>query len=83
MSDSNSLVARVARLEAREQIRELLVRYALLIDDHEFDALGNLFTPTHGSAGPARNTPAVTPSWPTTGCGVSSSQSACTCRGGR
>ena len=35
---------RVARLEARVEIQELLVRYTLLIDDHDFDALGDLFT---------------------------------------
>ena len=31
---------RVARLESRAEIAELLARYAFLIDDHEFDALG-------------------------------------------
>jgi hypothetical protein len=36
---------RVARLEARAEIAELLARYAFLIDDHEFDALGELFAP--------------------------------------
>lgn len=44
MSDLAGFEARLGRLESREQIRELLVRYALLIDDHEFDALGELFT---------------------------------------
>lgn len=38
------LEQRVARLEARAEIQDLLVRYALLIDDHEFEALGQLFT---------------------------------------
>ena len=36
---------RIARLEARAEIAELLARYAFLIDDHEFDALGELFAP--------------------------------------
>src|SRR3984885_2530659 len=40
-----SLEPRIARLESRAEIGELLTRYALLIDDHEFDALGELFTP--------------------------------------
>lgn len=40
------LEARIARLEARAQIHDLLVRYTLHIDDHEFDALGALFAPT-------------------------------------
>ena len=39
------LERRIARLEARAEIAELLARYAFLIDDHEFDALGELFTP--------------------------------------
>jgi hypothetical protein len=42
---ADTLAARVARLEARAAIQELLVRYALLIDDHDFDALGMLFAP--------------------------------------
>ena len=45
MSESlPTLADRIARLEARAEIQELLVRYALLIDDHDFDALGALFT---------------------------------------
>jgi len=40
-----SLERRLARLESRAEIAELLARYAFLIDDHEFDALGELFTP--------------------------------------
>src|SRR5579859_8206915 len=39
------LERRIARLESRAEIAELLARYAFLIDDHEFDALGELFTP--------------------------------------
>jgi len=38
-----SLEVRIARLEARAQIQDLLVRYTLLIDEHEFEALGDLF----------------------------------------
>lgn len=40
-----SLEQRIARLEARAEIAELLARYAFLIDDHEFEALGQLFSP--------------------------------------
>jgi hypothetical protein len=40
-----NLEARITRLEARAELQELLVRYTLLIDDHEFDALGELFAP--------------------------------------
>lgn len=40
----DSLTGRIARLEARAAIQDLLVRYAFLIDDHDFDALGDLFT---------------------------------------
>src|SRR6202050_4516202 len=40
-----SIDLRLGRLEARAEIAELLARYTFLIDDHEFDALGELFTP--------------------------------------
>lgn len=40
---TDPIEARIARLEARAEIQELLVRYTFLIDDHEFDALGELF----------------------------------------
>jgi SnoaL-like domain len=39
------LERRIARLEARTEITELLTRYAFLLDDHEFEALGELFAP--------------------------------------
>jgi hypothetical protein len=50
-----SLERRIARLESRAEIAELLTRYTFLIDDHEFDALGGLFTPDarFGSPGSA------------------------------
>jgi len=50
---SASLEQRVARLEARADIAELLVRYTFLIDDHRFAELGELFTTdaTFGSPG--------------------------------
>src|SRR5580700_3490557 len=40
-----SIDRRMARLEARAEIAELLARYAFAIDDHDFDALGELFAP--------------------------------------
>jgi len=52
---TDSLEARIARLEARAEIQELLVRYALLIDDHDFDALGELFAPEAAFGSPGSN----------------------------
>ncbi len=43
-TDVATLEDRIARLEARAAIQQLQNRYALLIDDHEFEALGALFT---------------------------------------
>jgi len=40
-----SFERRLARLEARAEIAELLARYAFLLDDHEFEAVGELFAP--------------------------------------
>lgn len=50
-----SLERRIGRLQARAEIAELLARYAFLVDDHEFEALGELFTPDarFGSPGSA------------------------------
>jgi len=39
------LERRIARLEARAEIAELLARYAFLLDDHRFEAVGELFVP--------------------------------------
>jgi uncharacterized protein (TIGR02246 family) len=41
----DSIERRMARLEARAEIAELLARYAFLLDDHEFEAVGELFAP--------------------------------------
>lgn len=38
-----SIEQRLERLESRIAIEELLTRYALLLDDHRFDAVGELF----------------------------------------
>lgn len=55
MTEEESLERRIARLEARAEIAELLARYAFLIDDHDFEALGELFAPDarFGSPGSA------------------------------
>src|SRR5579863_10437577 len=39
----DALERRIARLEARAEIAERLSRYAFLLDDHEFEAVGELF----------------------------------------
>ena len=49
-----SIDRRIARLEARAEIAELLTRYAFLIDDHEFEALGELFAPDARFGSPGR-----------------------------
>jgi uncharacterized protein (TIGR02246 family) len=51
----DALGRRIARLEARAEIAELLTRYAFLLDDHEFEAVGELFAPDarFGSPGSA------------------------------
>jgi len=41
---TDDLAARVRRLEDRLEISELIVRYATLLDDAQWDALGELFT---------------------------------------
>jgi ketosteroid isomerase-like protein len=60
-----SLEDRVRRLEDRFEINDLLVRYAVLLDDRQFEAVGRLFTEdgvfaspnstTEGRASIARN----------------------------
>ncbi len=45
MSDLTDIQARLARLEARAEISELVTRYAIACDEHDLDALAPLFTP--------------------------------------
>src|ERR1700760_181653 len=45
MMAEEPLERRLARPEGRGGVAELLARDAFLIDDHEFEALGELFTP--------------------------------------
>ena len=44
MSDLSELETRIARLEARAEIGELVTRYAIACDEHDIPALGALFT---------------------------------------
>lgn len=44
MADLNDLETRVARLEARTAISELVTRYAIACDEHDIPALTELFT---------------------------------------
>lgn len=41
---NGALEMRIARLEARDAIRELIARYGLVIDDHDLAGIGQLFT---------------------------------------
>ena len=45
MTDKISLEQRVRRLEDRAELRELVARYGLAIDDRDIDSLTTLFTP--------------------------------------
>ena len=38
------LSERVARLEALEEIRELVARYGMVVDDRDIEGLANMFT---------------------------------------
>lgn len=38
------LAERIARIEAREQIRDLVSRYGMAVDDRDLDGVGSLFT---------------------------------------
>jgi hypothetical protein len=51
--------ARLERLEAVEQIRQLACRYALALDMRDFDALVNLFVDDVGAPGGQRGRPAL------------------------
>jgi hypothetical protein len=37
------LAERIARIEAREQIRDLVGRYGMTVDDRDIDGVGSLF----------------------------------------
>ena len=53
------LEARVARLEAVEEIRQLAARYAVALDMRDFDALANLFVDDIGVPGNRRGRDAI------------------------
>ena len=44
MTDALTLEQRVARLEAKDEIRELVARYGVAIDDRDLDGVSALFT---------------------------------------
>ena len=44
MSDISILQKRLARLEAKDEIRELAARYGVVIDDRDLDGIASLFT---------------------------------------
>jgi ketosteroid isomerase-like protein len=43
-TDTSDLARRIARLEARAEIRELVTRYAIACDEHDIPALESTFT---------------------------------------
>ena len=44
MKDWSEIEARLARIEARQEIAELITRYAVACDEHDMDALAEQFT---------------------------------------
>lgn len=53
----DDLVSLVQRVDARQQLGELLSRYGMAVDDRDFDTLGQLFAPDgefHGVVGRAQ-----------------------------
>ncbi len=44
VAESAGLAERVARLEAREEIRDLVARYGMAVDDRDVEALAAMFT---------------------------------------
>lgn len=59
MTDGTDLTARVERLEALDQIRQLAAKYALSLDMRDFDALVNLFVDDVGVPGKQRGRQAL------------------------
>jgi ketosteroid isomerase-like protein len=45
MSDTHSVLDRLQRLEDREEIKALVARYGLVMDDRDLDGMPHLFTP--------------------------------------
>ena len=59
----DDLRARIERIEATEQIRQLAARYALALDSRDVDALVALFVPDV-TTGDGYTFPAVPPDFP-------------------
>lgn len=46
MPDADAtLLQRLERIEGRQEIEDLAVRYGFAVDDHDFEAIGSLFAP--------------------------------------
>lgn len=59
MTDMAALEARIARLEALDEIRQLAAKYAVALDVRDFDALVNLFVDDVGVPGKRRGREAL------------------------
>ncbi|OBI72456.1 nuclear transport factor 2 family protein [Mycobacterium asiaticum] len=59
MTDLAALQARIERLEALDEIRQLAAKYAVALDMRDFDALANLFVPDVGVPGRRRGREAL------------------------
>jgi SnoaL-like domain len=59
MGDEEGLLARIERLEALDEIRQLPARYALCVDMRDMDALVNLFVEDIGAPGGGRGRAAL------------------------
>ncbi|QLL08937.1 nuclear transport factor 2 family protein [Mycobacterium vicinigordonae] len=59
MTEADSLEARIARLEALDEIRQLAAKYAVALDMRDFDALANLFVEEVGVPGGRRGRAAL------------------------
>ena len=59
MTDIDSLLERIDRLESLEQIRQLPAKYTLALDMRDFDAMANLFVDDIGVPGKQRGRQAM------------------------
>ena len=46
MSAASELEERIKRLEDKDQIRDLIVMYGIIMDEHDFEGIERLFTKT-------------------------------------
>ena len=66
---TTDLERRIARIEARESIRELVFDYSTAVDDRDYERIGEISATTPRSPTPTAATAprAATPSWTSTG----------------